>query len=142
MDTVGMSSPCSQQFHSSDPHVLMSGISWIPFSTSIYWGDGWESVFLKSTGSASWGRIPLRTRIKIWMYWRKHKTKIQFILGTCGAVHPWDILNWENPWAKTSGSEVIVAVQKMAFWNRLLQEGAASTTGSHHDLEQTSVKDI
>lgn len=35
-----------------------------------------------------------------------------------------------------------MAVQKMAFWNRLLQEGAASTTGSHHDLEQTSVKDI
>lgn len=36
-----------------------------------------------------------------------------------------------------------MAVQKMGFWNRLLQEGAASTTGSHQeDLEQTSVKDI
>lgn len=35
MDTVGMSNPCPQQFHSTEPHVLMSGISWIPSSTSI-----------------------------------------------------------------------------------------------------------
>lgn len=35
MDTVGMSSPFPQQFHSTNPHVPMSGISWIPFSTSI-----------------------------------------------------------------------------------------------------------
>lgn len=108
-----------------------------------YWGDGWEPVFTKSTGSAPWGRIPLRTRIKLWMCWRKHKNKIQFILGTCRTVYSGEILNWENPRCKISSSEVIVAVQKMGFWHRFLQEGAASTTGSRQEvLEQTSVKDI
>lgn len=142
MDTVGMSSPFPQQFHSTNPHVPMSGISWIPFSTSIIEVMD-ENLCSQSTGSAPWGRIPLRTRIKLWMCWRKHKNKIQFILGRCRTVYSGEILNWENPRCKISSSEVIVAVQKMGFWHRFLQEGAASTTGSRQEvLEQTSVKDI
>lgn len=100
-------------------------------------------MFSKSPGSAPWGRSSLRKKIKIWMCWRKPKNKIQFILGTGRTVYSGETLNWENPWCKTSGSEVIVAVQKMGFWNRFLQEGAASTAGSRQEaLEQTSVKDI
>lgn len=86
------------------------------------------------------GQDPFENKNKNLDVLEKPKTKIQFILGTCRTVYSGEILNWENPWCKTSGSEVIV--QKMGFWNRLLREGAASTTGSCQDLEQTSVKDI